>query len=87
MLCLPICGIVEASARNYNRYLLPCFYPCVVMVHDKVRLPFVPAAGILKRLNKCQLTSSLGPKARAPPAPGVSVLPTYAAPISSAGLP
>ena len=57
------------------------------MVHDKVRLPFVPAAGILKILSNCQLTSSLGPLARAPPARGESVLPTYSAPFSSPGLP
>jgi hypothetical protein len=57
------------------------------MVHEKVRLPFVPAAGILKRLSNCQLTSSLGPLARAPPAGGDSVPPTYSAPFSSPVLP
>ena len=57
------------------------------MVHEKVRLPFVPAAGILKSLSKCTLTSSLGPISRAPPARGKSVPPTYSAPFSSPGLP
>lgn len=57
------------------------------MVHEKVRLPFVPAAGILKRLSNCQLTSPLGPLARTPPARGPAVPPTSSAPISSPALP
>jgi len=54
------------------------------MVHDKVRLPFVPAAGILKKLSDCQLTPLLGPLARTPPARGK---PFPAASFSSPGLP
>jgi hypothetical protein len=54
------------------------------MVHEKVRLPFVPAAGILKRLRYCQLTPALGPLARTPPARGKSVPPAVT---SSPGLP
>jgi hypothetical protein len=57
------------------------------MVHEKVRLPFVPAAGILERLSKCQLTSSLGPLDQVPLERGESVPPTYSTPFSSPGLP
>jgi hypothetical protein len=57
------------------------------MVQDYVRLPFVPAAGILNRLSNFQLTSHLGSILRTPPARTPAVQPTSPKPVSSPALP